>query len=284
MFELKVRVDPELSDALGECLFEAGAGGLEEREDDDGLCLVTYASERDALAPLLAAIDDFRERAALVLPEASVGAAVVSDVGEDWQATWQAALEPAKVTDRFVLRPTHRAPAPEGERTLWFVPDACFGSGSHPTTRMAAQRIQDACDARPGLSLLDVGSGSGVLCFVAARSGALRALGIDVDRVAVENSRHNAALNELEGTCEFSEVGLAELAKTFELVVANIDAPTLKALAPELAARLAEGGQLFVTGLLDEQEPEVREAFREVGLRVVGRDELGEWVLLSLAR
>ncbi len=283
MFELKVSIDSELSDALSGCLFEAGAEGLEEREDDDGLSIVTYAAERAALEPLVRAVEEFRERAALVLPDAHVGQAVISDAGDAWQETWQAALQPAQVTDRFVLRPTHRAPAPEGESTLWFVPEACFGSGSHPTTRLASQRVQDACLRAPGRTLLDVGSGSGVLCFVALRSGAKRAIGVDIEPVAVENARANARLNELAAGCEFSDTELAKVPGSFELVVANIDAPTLKALATDLAAHLAPGGELFVTGLLDEQEADVRAAFDTVGLRVDARHELGEWVLLALS-
>jgi ribosomal protein L11 methyltransferase len=188
------------------------------------------------------------------------------------------------VTDRIVLRPTPRAPATDGEETQWYRPDACFGSGSHPTTRLAAARVQAACLAKSGLTVLDVGSGTGVLCFVAARSGAKHCFGIDIDPLAVQNARENAELNALSGPCEFSDEPLESLGPTFDLVVANIDEPTLLALAPALATRLTPNGELFVTGVLGEQEAAVRAAFAQAALRVTGRDELGEWVLLALSR
>jgi ribosomal protein L11 methyltransferase len=284
MFELKVRVDPELSDALSGCLFEAGAEGVEERDDDEGTWVVTYAEEEASLGPLAQAVEEFRARVAVVFPDAFVGPTERSLRDDSWQQTWLSALEPAQVTDRFVLRPLHRAPAPEGESTIWFEPDACFGSGSHPTTRMAAQAVQSACEQRSQTRLLDVGSGSGVLCFVALRASARSAVGIDVDSRAVENSRRNAELNELSRGCVFETTPLQELPGEFDVVVANIDAPTLRALAPALAARLAPGGELFVTGLLDEQEAEVAAALQAAGLAVRGRAELGEWVLLALGR
>ncbi len=284
MFELKVRVDPELSDALSGCLFEAGAEGVEERDDDEGTWIVTYAEEDASLDPLAQAIEEFRERVRVVFPEAFVGPTERSLRDDSWQDTWLSALEPAQVTDRFVLRPLHAAPAPEGENTIWFEPDACFGSGSHPTTRMAAQAVQSACERHSEARVLDVGSGSGVLCFVALRSSARSAVGIDIDPRAVENSLKNAARNELSRGCVFETTPLQEVSGEFDVVVANIDAPTLRALAPSLAARLAPQGELFVTGLLDEQESDVTAALQDAGLTVRGRAELGEWVLLALGR
>ncbi len=284
MFELKVRVDPELSDALAGCLFEAGAEGVEEREDDEGFALVTYAEDAAALDPLAHAVEEFRAGVAVVFPDAFVGPTERGQRDDSWQRTWLDALEPAAVTDRFVLRPLHRAPAPDDESTIWFEPDACFGSGSHPTTRLAARAVQAACEERPGARLLDVGTGSGVLCFVALRSGAGSALGLDIDPRAVANATKNAELNALGAGCEFSALPVAELDGEFDLVVANIDAPTLRALAPALAARLSPRGELLVTGLLLEQETDVRGAFEATGLTVRSRADLGEWVLLELTR
>lgn len=288
MIELRVDIDPELTDALSSCLFDAGAGGVTEQEGDEHSRLVVYCQDADEAARLQGAIEIFRDRARSAFPDAHMGTVVQTPLEADWQSTWLEALRPARLTDSIVLRPLHAAPAPEGEETLWFEPASCFGSGDHPTTRLAARVVEQRCLAQAAtesiLRVLDVGTGTGVLCFVALRRGAQHAVGIDIDEVAVEAAQRNAELNELASMCHFSAVPVAELDETYELVVANIDAVTLQALAPDLLARLAPGGTLYVTGLLEEQEQEVSGRFTALGARVELRETDGDWVLLGLVR
>lgn len=304
MIELRVNVDPSLTDALGSCLFEAGAEGVAEQEDDEGSWLVLYCTEPEQATRLTAAVDDFRARARLVFPDAEVGPVQRSEVARDWETTWLSALQPARITDELVLRPTHAAPAPEGERTLWFEPAPCFGSGDHATTRLAARAVERAiaelvttrrstseltttehatAEAAAGpLDVLDVGTGSGVLCLVAACAGATRTYGIDIDATAIDAAARNAALNSLSAHCSFTTAPLAAVDERAAVVVANIDAPTLRELAEPLLAHVAPAGVLLLTGLLDEQEQEVLDCFRARGARLDGRDQEGDWVLLRL--
>lgn len=291
MIELRVNVDPSLTDALGTCLFEAGAEGVAEQEDDNGSWLVLYCTDPEQATRLTTAIDDFRSRARLALPEAEVGPVQRTEATRDWEATWLAALRPTRVTDELVLRPTHAGPAPPGERTLWFEPAPCFGAGDHATTRLAARAVERAIMDRAALEtmtgsgeldLLDVGTGSGVLCLVAARSGAARTWGIDIDAIAVTAAAQNAELNGLSDRCHFSATPLSAVGERSPLVVANIDARTLQELALPLLTHLTPAGVLLLTGLLEEQEQEVLDGFLAQGARLEGRDQEGDWVLLRL--
>ncbi len=280
MLELRVQVDPRLADALSACLFDAGAGGVEEREDDTGLCLVTYGDEAEIEA-LRQATEEFRRRVELAVPDAEVGSVTVKPASNEWQRTWLDALRPAQLTETFVARPTHQKPAPPEENTLWFEPDTCFGAGSHPTTRLAACALEQLCRMSPGTSVLDVGTGSGILCFVALRSGASRAVGTDIDPRAVSAARNNAALNNLESACEFSDRQLDSIDERFAVVAANIDPDTLCRLAPDLRRRLGPNGTLLLTGVLEERADEVRRAMASEQLTERASTRADGWILLT---
>lgn len=280
LIELSVDVDPVLADALSVCLFEAGAEGVEERDEADGPRLVTYCPDIEHADRLRLVIEEFRERAAIAFPEASLGPVRTAPADGAWTTAWLDALGPVRLTDEFVLRPTRCQPAPEGEATLWYEPAACFGSGEHPTTCLAARALQRELRARaPGATVLDVGTGNGVLCLVAARCGA-SAVGIDIDAMAVDAARRNAELNQLSSRCTFSTTPVDGVEGRYDVVVANIDAPTLCSLARSLSEHLAPGGSLLLTGLLEEQADELSSAFAPLGIELGVQERDDDWVLL----
>jgi len=219
---------------------------------------------------------------------------IVEDIDDSWQDTWQQALTSVAVTDRWVLRPTHQAPAPEGEDTIWFQPHASFGDGSHPTTQLAAAAVAFALQTHAQqqtahIRLLDFGTGNGVLSLVALKEAALRGitlarlLAIDIDEVAVQSLEQNLQLNHIPS--EALEVRLGSLPEadgSFEIIVANISTVVLLDLAHDLTARLAPGGILLLTGLLVEDESQITACYQAHGLTTLRSQRKGEWSLLSL--
>jgi ribosomal protein L11 methyltransferase len=163
-------------------------------------------------------------------------------------------------------------------------PGMAFGTGTHPTTSLCLAALSDLLAARPGARVLDVGTGSGLLAIAARKLGAGVVAGNDNDPVAVQVARENAALNGV--ALELNERDVGEQHGPFELVLANILANTLVALAPALAAQLAPGGVVLLSGILTPQEEEVRAAYLEAGLvPLPGGDRRdGEWSLLALTR
>lgn len=264
LWEISIDVSAEHADALGAALLDAGAGGFEER---DG-ALVVWAESRESLAALEAVARRFSDRVD------------VSEQDDAWRHAWALHAGPVRVSDGFVLQPIDDdTPAPEGTRRIRYAPELAFGEGSHATTRLAARAVERLCRARPGASVLDVGTGMGVLAFVAVLSGAQRCLGIDVDPVAVSAARANARLNELGDRTRFETTRLAEIAARYDLVLANLEAPVQLELAPELARRLAPGGVLVATGFLLERRDEMVCA---LGLSPTLEDTEDDWCLLEL--
>src|SRR5262249_32840498 len=137
-------------------------------------------------------------------------------------------------------------------------------------------------DRYQGKPMLDVGTGSGILALIALSLGASHARAVDVDPDAIEVARENAHRNHLAARLTADTADLAAVSGTFAVVTANIEARVLVPMADELAARVAEGGILVLSGVLDHQEEDVRRAFGDLAL--IEAPHEGEWVAIVLAR
>lgn len=187
-----------------------------------------------------------------------------------WRDTWRDFAEPVTV-GRVTLVPAW-LPILLGDVVIELDPGQAFGSGSHPTTRLAVAALERA--VRPGSSVLDLGCGSGVLAIVAARLGASTVLGVDTDPAAHEATAANAARNGVH----VELLGSLDEAPPVDVVVANIGAGTLIDLAP-VVAPLAP--LLLLTGILAGREAEVAAAY--AGFHDVQITVDDGWVLLHLA-
>jgi len=176
---------------------------------------------------------------------------------QDWVRLTQSQFDPIPISPRLWIVPTwHDAPDSRAIN-LKLDPGLAFGTGSHPTTRLCLRWLDDHLQG--GENLLDYGCGSGILTIAAAKLGAARVEGVDIDAQAVTASRDNAALNEV--AAHFCLPG--ELAPgQYDIVVANILTNPLKGMAPLLAGRVRAGGQLVLSGILAEQADEVMAVYR----------------------
>ena len=202
---------------------------------------------------------------------------------QDWNRQWAQSVKPLRVGRRLVIRPSwETASLLPGDLDIILDPKQAFGTGHHATTRMLLEWLEELM--RGGETVLDVGSGSGILAMAALRLGARSAVGVEIDSVAVDCAREcaeqNAFGSELELVCgTLSDVAMG---KRPDLVVANIDRQTLLLLADELAAYGAVGSRLFFSGLLLEQVDEVMARYTSLGLYLVHRREQDGWVALEL--
>lgn len=194
---------------------------------------------------------------------------------EDWVRKTQAQFGPIEIAPDFFIVPTWSDPPRPDALVLRLDPGLAFGTGSHPTTRLCLRWLRD--NLRGGESVLDYGCGSGVLAIAAAKLGAARVVGVDVDPQAMRASTANATMNRVDATFAMPErLGSGR----FDVVVANILTNPLIVLAPALCARVADGGTIALSGVLAEQADEVRAAYDPwFTLAAVRADE--GWVLLS---
>jgi ribosomal protein L11 methyltransferase len=271
--------EAELAESL---LWDAGATGLEIRDREappmpgvrgpaPGQAVVVAWFEGPAEAE--AALGLLRET---VRPLRS---AIDEAPDTDWSTAWRARIRSTRV-GRLWVGPPWETPPPDAV-TLAIEPKMAFGTGDHPTTVLCLAAVDAFCAGHPGASVLDVGTGSGVLALMARKLGAGRVVGVDTDPTSVALARENAALNGISGV-ELSGASLDAVDGPFDLVVANILANTLVELAPALV-RLT-GGRLVLAGVLTHQEAEVRRAFTAPGVVDDGGAHDGDWVRLDFRR
>jgi len=222
---------------------------------------------------------------------------------EDWENNWKAYFHPIPVGEKLLIQPAWEAPIdPRGRAVLLLEPGLAFGSGSHATTRLCMEALERA--VKPGCSVLDIGCGSGILSIAAMLLGAGRAQGVDIDPMAVENARENAARNACsprtplphpnestirrgprasEGgfACEFVQGDLATgVSGEFDVIVSNIVADAIISLAGQVRRHLKPGGVWVSAGIIDTREGDVLAALEANGWRVVERQEEEGWVCL----
>jgi ribosomal protein L11 methyltransferase len=202
---------------------------------------------------------------------------------EDWAEGWKQHFGTVRIGRRLVVKPTWEPFSPEkGDVVVVLDPGMAFGTGTHGTTRLCLEALACRFDqAPPPERVLDVGTGSGILAIAAAALGAGRVVACDIDQTARDTARENSCLNRVEERLEIADRPLEELEGRFDVVLANILAEENIRLAPELTARLAEGGTLILSGILREKETSVIEAFGAYELAGPDISRQEEWSCLT---
>jgi ribosomal protein L11 methyltransferase len=201
--------------------------------------------------------------------------AVGTVADQNWVQLTQSQFDPIRVSERLWIVPSwHESPDPAAINLI-LDPGMAFGTGSHPTTRLCLEWLERTVS--PSCSVLDYGCGSGILAIAAARLGAGRVAGVDIDPQAVESARANAERNEVSALFADSA---EPVAGEYDLVVANILSNPLRVLAPAICAHVRSGGCLALSGILREQAEEIIAIYAH-WLPMEVADTREDWVCLS---
>lgn len=282
--EIKMEVPFDRADEVSAYLIGMGSGGVVtgggavdafELSEDKGAKAEIKAYFSPEEAPEKAAeIKGYLEGLGL---EFGISVSDIKD--DDWAHKWKEFFKPERITDRIVIKPTWEAyEAKVGEIVIEIDPGMAFGTGTHPTTRGCLRLIEEVA-SRGGIeTMLDVGTGSGILAIAAAKLGVQRTIAIDLDSAAVKVAEENIILNKVESQVRIAKIKVDIIYVMFNLVVANIIAEELIRLSVPLKGRVMPGGCLILSGIVAEKADMVKEAFKELSLE----KELieGEWVSL----
>ena len=269
-----LQAEADKAEALSDALMEAGALSVSIEDADAGTeaerpqfgepgHLPTALWDHSRVIALFDGTADAGELGAMLAEAAraagfdAVPPFTTETVAEqNWVQLTQSQFDPIRITDRLWIVPSwHAAPDPAAIN-IELDPGMAFGTGSHPTTRLCLEWLCGV--VTPGCSVLDYGCGSGILGIAAAKLGAGEVLGIDIDEKAVEAARDNAARNQAAMRLQHSAVPVGD---RFDLVVANILTNPLCVLAPAISARVAPGGRVALSGVLETQAAQVIEAW-----------------------
>lgn len=273
--------DSELAQAV---LYDHAVAGLEVRDSQNPVMpQVRKPAPGDAIiVAYFENADDAKDAEADVRERFTAARTAIEDVVErDWSVEWRNQIKSVTVGRLWVGPPWEKPTAPADKVCLFIEPKMAFGTGDHPTTSLCLAAVDDFMKTHPGATVLDVGTGTGVLAFAARKLGAGRTIAVDNDAVAVELARECAQENGIDGV-ELSTKALTQIDGTFDLVLANILANTLIELAPLIAPKVKE--RLVLAGVLVHQADDVKAAFTAQGLKPVGDVVQGEWIRIDLAR
>lgn len=251
---------------------------LLERDRSHGLIHI-YISPEENPHEAISYIKDRLEQAKI---------AYVIDLGhineDDWATSWKKYYYPTKIGKRLVVCPSWETYEPkEDEVVLVMDPGMAFGTGTHDTTKLCLQMLEDL--VTPETTQLDIGTGSGILSVASLLMGAKSAVGVDIDEVAVRVANENAAANAVDDKVTFHAGDLTEkVSGKFELVTANIVADVIIRLIPDLDQFLTDDGVFLASGIIDTREQDVQNALSDAGYRMISRKESGGWVAIAVKR
>ncbi|MBR5712475.1 MAG: 50S ribosomal protein L11 methyltransferase [Lachnospiraceae bacterium] len=273
---------------------------LDETDRTARICC--YTGEDDAKTPeeweeeILAAVREYED--IVDLGDLSVAYSVTEDV--DWINNWKQYFHAFRIGEDILIRPSwEKADEKPGDTVIEIDPGTAFGTGSHETTWLCIEALRGL--VKPGMNVLDVGCGSGILSIAAKKFGASCCIGIDIDPIAVDVSKENAENNGLtlhnsvvpeicDGTVSFyagdviSDEAAADSVRKdgYEVVVANILADIIIPLAPVAKTFLRDETSTFVcSGILKSREADVRKALTECGLTVTAVHYRNDWTCLE---
>ncbi|MDB5728898.1 MAG: ribosomal protein methyltransferase [Noviherbaspirillum sp.] len=293
--EIVIEVAREHAETLSDALMDAGALSVSVEDADEGTEAEQPLFGEPGMEPAEAAWEHSRV-VALASAEADhagiVGAAAAA-IGlpavpphalravadQDWVRLTQSQFDPIHIGKNIWVVPSWHDAPDAGGLVLELDPGLAFGTGSHPTTRLCMEWLED--HPPRGVSVLDYGCGSGILAMVASKLGAARVIGVDIDPQAIESARYNSEQNRCEIEYYLPEAfSDASHPQTFAIVVANILSNPLKLMAPMLSSRVAPGGCLVLSGVLARQAEEVAAAYAPF-IKLAVWAEIDGWVVLS---
>lgn len=282
-----VDVREAFSPEIGALLFACGASGIEERDDQTlrkgpGNGLVTVVGAFATHEAARAAMKAVRASRPILKPR------LEEVIGDAWRDAWKEHFAPFALTPRVMVAPPWSVPAAQpGVRVLVLEPGRAFGTGLHASTALVASILDRRASVFAGATVLDVGTGSGILSLVALVLGAERAVAVDVDPEAVAVTLENAKRNGLAARVKASVGSAADVEGRYPLVIANIEARILLPMAEELAAKVGVGGLLVLSGILAGEREAIVKRYEALGLSHLESAERGEaagegWVAIAL--
>ena len=296
--EIACDVPEEHSDVVAEFLINLSGNGVcvdnlcvdafspSEIPDSVRVVIKAYLPADSDPAPKMCKLEAFMSELSRRHSAACFGVPTLTAVNtEDWSSSWKVHFKPLRVGKHLLIVPTWEEAAQlPGDLVIRIDPGMAFGTGGHETTRLCLELLEQVMMERSDLaaapSLLDLGTGSGILAMAASLLGAGRILALDIDPDAVEVARENLTLNHLSGRVECGTAPLESLTERFDVILANILAEELVRLAPFLSDCLQPGGTLILSGILAEKEQLLLEGFDSQPLKYCRTLCAGEWAAM----
>jgi ribosomal protein L11 methyltransferase len=283
--EVSVRVIPEAAEAVSEVLSRYAPEGIAVLIDTDAVIMNSpvvvkaYLVVDKELEDRKRKLEEglwYLHKIWPVIPEPTYRP--IAD--QDWTVGWKETIPVLHIGRRVVIKPTWRTYKPHGDEVvLELDPGMAFGSGLHPTTQLCIEVLEHFLN--PGMKVLDIGTGTGILAIAAAKLGAVSVLAVDTDADAITAARRNIFHNHTQEVIHLKPGSLADVKDKFDIVLANVLAPTIISMVESNLARvLCIKGFFVASGILLEQVDDVKDALHSHALKVIETRQKADWAAL----
>ncbi len=270
--QLLISASAEITDIL---MAELGEIGFDIFEDlDSGLAAYCPADVYDA-SHVQEIIDRYRFLGSIDVTYHDIEK-------ENWNAVWETNYDPICISDHVYIRASFHEPVGEFPIEIVINPKMSFGTGHHETTSLLVSALLTLDLSNK--SVLDAGTGTGILALLASKLGASHARGFDIDAWSVENAIENAGLNDCQNVTFAQGTIRDEDATTYDVLIANINRNILLDEMEEYSKRIVPGGYLFLSGFYASDVPQLQEAAARLGIALHGQTEKGPWTCLRLRK
>ena len=303
--EIKVSTNSENEDIVSSILYDVGAMGLTiedpndiveltKRVDDwdfideslfqsefEGIVIKAYYSELEDLKSIVEDVKNRLEIKPGLEGEKHLGKVIISTVDEkDWAESWKKYYKPTRIGKNIVIKPSwEEFEESPGDIIIELDPGMAFGTGTHETTMMCAEALESY--VKPSSNVFDIGCGSGVLSIVAAKLGAKKVIGVDLDEVCVKVSNENIMINNVENLIEVRKGNLLDVVnEKADIIVANIIAEIIVIVTGEIRDFLEDDGIFISSGIIIEKIPMVENALNENGFKILEIRKLNSWACI----
>ncbi len=274
-------------DGISNFLFEQGINGIEEVEvDSETQRLKAYLkAEEDSERILYYLRRYLRSIKKIETEPIEIDLKTDFILDEDWVESWKRFFKPIRIGKRIVVKPPwSRSNLKREGISIDINPGMAFGTGSHPTTKLCLKAIERRIMAER-YSVLDVGTGSGILAIASARLGAKKVLGLDIDEKAVEVARENVERNGVGEIVAIRKGSIGIVRGCFDIVVSNLDFRGLSRMRIPLIRHTKRNGILIISGILEKEEDRICKHYLKGDfLRLIETDREGEWICMTFRK
>jgi len=277
-FTYKVFAKPFDPEFLSGIFWDFDITGL--LEDDDHISVFTSENSADTEVQFNNTLNKLKKDK--LIESFRIEKEILED--QNWNKLWEKSREVIRVSDRIIIKPTFKNYlAKENEIVLTIDPKMSFGTGEHQTTKLMLRLIEKF--VKPGMKVLDVGTGTGILAIAAVKLGASKAIAVDFDEICLENCKENCVLNEVENSVEVMTGDIDNVGENnFDLLLANIQKNVLLEIAEKIKAKLNQNGIIILSGLLESDKENIEEKYHSIGFNTERVEQIDEWIAILLIK
>ena len=275
-FVYKIYCQPFNAELISGIMWDFDITGL--MEDDDHISVFTSGSSKDCEEQFHQALMKIQKDN--LISSFKIEKEILED--QNWNRLWEKSREVIRVSDRIIIKPTFKDYlAKANEIVLTIDPKMSFGTGEHQTTKMMLRALEKI--VKPGMNVLDVGSGTGILSIAAVKLGAKKVVAVDFDEICLENCKENCVINEVVSSVEIITGEIDDVVeKDFDLILANIQKNVLLEIAEQIKERIKQNGIVILSGLLESDREAIEKKYHSLGFKTLYIDQMDEWIAITL--